>query len=151
MSSLRPSQIVWAARDRDPDPDLGPGPARRSVRTTLAEVARRAANGEDHHSARRDFLDGYALAPLEGRPALLIDCPAPVTPRLDAYLGALAEHLASRDGFRVPAWAGDPGRFLDHFWWPSTTAGLRAIALVQSPAAFRRRGIFIGATTLARV
>lgn len=75
----------------------------------------------------------------------------PVDPHTDAYLGALAEHVAGLRGLVVPEWAHAPARFLDHFWWPSRTVGLHARALVESPAAFRRRGIFIGRTTLQRV
>jgi hypothetical protein len=74
-----------------------------------------------------------------------------VEPRTDAYLAALAEHVAAGHGMVVPRWATAEGRFLDHFWWPSDVVGLQAQAIVQSPAAFRRRGIFIGATTLKRV
>lgn len=122
-----------------------------SSRMSLAEVSTRAAQGEDPHMARREFLDDYARSPSADRPLLLQERPAPVTPRVDAYLGALAEHLAARDGIPVPVWAGERARFLDHFWWPSPTPGLQALAIVQSPAAFRRRGIFIGATTLDRV
>lgn len=71
--------------------------------------------------------------------------------RTDAYLGALAEHVAGTRGLAAPAWTREPRRFLDHFWWPSRTVGLHARALVESPAAFRRREIFIGRTTLHRV
>jgi hypothetical protein len=42
-------------------------------------------------------------------------------------------------------------RFLDVFWWPSDNEAFMTVCLVQSPAAFWLRGIFIGATTFDRV
>jgi hypothetical protein len=42
--------------------------------------------------------------------------------------------------------------FLDElFWFVSEVRGFRALALAQSPAAFRRRGIFIAEGALQRV
>lgn len=72
-------------------------------------------------------------------------------PRADAYLGALAEHLAATRGLERPGWALEPGRFLDRFWFVSEVPGFRALAVAQSPAAFRRRGIFIAEGALQRV
>ncbi|MDN5861528.1 MAG: hypothetical protein L0H84_23240 [Pseudonocardia sp.] len=63
----------------------------------------------------------------------------------------MAEHVATARSLPTPAWTRGQNRFLDHFWWPSPTVNLHARALVESPAAFRRRGIFIGRSTLVRV
>jgi hypothetical protein len=71
--------------------------------------------------------------------------------RADAYLGALAEHLAATHGLERPAWAVEPERFLDRFWFVSAVPGFRALAIAQAPAAFRRRGIFIAQGALQRV
>jgi hypothetical protein len=72
-------------------------------------------------------------------------------PRADAYLGALAEHLAATNGIERPAWSLEPERFLERFWFVSEVHGFRALAVAQSPAAFRRRGIFIAKGALERV
>ncbi len=66
------------------------------------------------------------------------------------YLGALAEHAAAERGLTTPPWAGEPGRFLPRIWWPRYP-GLWARAIVESPAAFRRRGILLGTGMLNRV
>ena len=50
-----------------------------------------------------------------------------------------------------PVWATEPDRFLECFWFVSGVPGFRAIAIAQSPAAFRRRGIFIARDALSRV
>jgi cell pole-organizing protein PopZ len=149
-----PSERIWAAQETDADDDLRahlteqPPPRPE----TLANVAARVRTGVPLRSAVADFLDDLRWA--RDRPDVdrrIVDAPSTVDEHVDAYLAALAEHVASRNDIPVPQWAVTPDRFLDHFWWPSRTRALRARALVESPAAFRRRGIFIGATTLARV
>lgn len=119
---------------------------------TLARVAERVAEGENLRFAVREFLDEFAVRGSdELRSAALAERPAATgDPRADAYLGALAEHLAATGGLSRPAWAIEPSRFLDAFWFPSSVPGFRAIAIAQSPAAFRRRGIFITRGSLER-
>lgn len=118
----------------------------------LAGVARRALGGEDFLHAVRELLDDVALmacdhqlqSAISERPPLIGDA------RHDAYLAALAEHLAARHGLHRPAWACEPERFLSRFWFVSEVKGFHALALAQSPAAFRRRGIFIAEASLRR-
>lgn len=64
---------------------------------TLAGVARRVVDGEDFSHAVREFLDEFALrGDNASRAQAIAERPrATGDPRHDAYLGALAEHLAS--------------------------------------------------------
>jgi hypothetical protein len=120
---------------------------------TLAGLARRGASGADFQHRVREFLDEFALRPdNRARSAAVAEEP-PFTgsPRHDAYLVALAEHLATAHRFERPAWSVGPGRFLDRFWFVSNVRGFRATAIAQAPAAFRRRGIFIPERSLHRV
>ncbi len=71
--------------------------------------------------------------------------------RFDAALAALAEHLARRDSWTPPAWAFEPHRYAQPWWFVSGPSSLRAMALVQSPLAFRKRGVFICDGDLTRV
>lgn len=98
-----------------------------------------------------DFLDDWYAANRDQREEMLREEP-PKTgdPRFDAYLAALAEHLAVTCNLPVPEWTGKPERFLDRFWFPTAFKSLHATALVESPAAFRRRGIFIDRTAFMR-
>jgi hypothetical protein len=120
---------------------------------TLAGVARRAAAGEDFRHAVREFLDEFSLrADSSSRAEAIAERPhAAGDPRFDAYLGALAEHLAAAHGLRRPHWSVEPDRFLDRFWFVSDVAGFRAVSLAQAPAAFRRRGVFVPERSLHRV
>jgi hypothetical protein len=119
---------------------------------SLSGVADRANLGEDFFTAVRELLDEVAVLP---RPDLvqraLVEAPAPTgDARHDAYLAALAEYLAMGHSVERPSWCSRPERFLDRFWFVSDTKGFRALAVAESPAPFRRRGIFIAAGSLHR-
>lgn len=128
-------------------------PAAGRLTATLAGVALRVRAGEDFHHAVREFLDEFALRgdsraqeeAIAERPVIMND------PRFDAYLGALAEHVAVAHNLSRPGWSVESGRFLDRFWFVSDTPGFRAISIAQAPAAFRRRGVFIPERSLHRV
>jgi hypothetical protein len=128
-------------------------PASGQLTQTLARVAQRARSGEDFHHAVRELLDEFALrGDTQTRLEAIAERPEPIgEPRHDAYLGALAEHLAAAHGLERPAWAVEADRFLSRFWFVSETPGFRAISIAQAPAAFRRRGVFIPERSLHRV
>jgi len=94
---------------------------------------------------RRGSEDSSRAAAIAERPGPSGDA------RHDAYLGALAEHLAAVHGLGRPAWSVEPDRFLKRFWFLTDAHGLRAISIAQAPAAFRRRGIFVPERSLDRV
>ena len=71
--------------------------------------------------------------------------------RVDAAFAALAEYLARRDGWLVPHWARAPEREALPWWFVTNLRGLHPRALVESPASFRRRGVFITTDALERV
>jgi hypothetical protein len=134
----------WLATHPPPD---------SAFQQTLAHVSERVRAGEELRFAVREFLDEFALLPRDDlRARAILARPEPVgDPRADAYLGALGEHMAATHGLERPGWTVEPGRFLDRFWFVSEVPGFRALAIAQSPAAFRRRGIFIAAGALQRV
>lgn len=66
----------------------------------------------------------------------------------DALLAAAAEYLAYRIDRAAPAWATQPQRFLDHGWWVVDLPSARASALINTPAPFKRRGIYLDAHDL---
>lgn len=67
---------------------------------------------------------------------------------VDAYLAGLAEYLSNEAGLPAPAWVEDPDRFLRQWWIESDVPSAGPTAFAQSPAAFRRRGIFISERAL---
>jgi hypothetical protein len=138
------SSKAWLAAHPPPD---------SAFLQSLAHVAARLRAGEGLRFAVREFLDEFELLPrralmqraIAERPALTMWAPA------DAYLGALGEHLAATRDLERPSWVTEPARFLERFWFLSDVPGFRALAIAQSPAAFRRRGIFIAEGALQRV
>jgi hypothetical protein len=99
-------------------------------------------------------LDDYNSTLRRGGPGLaaqvFADGPAPTgSARLDAAFAALADRLAIRDGWAVPAWVDDPKRQADG-WYPDVPAIFKNEADLESPPAFRRRGIWITSRSLDR-
>ena len=121
---------------------------------TLAEVATQTRAGESFDFVLRNFLDEFEAWP---GPQRLIEEPARLAgvvangERHDAFLAATAETLAARHGFEVPGWAWAEGRKLRRPWFALPWSGLRAILLLESPAAFRSRNLFVSANALVRV
>jgi hypothetical protein len=117
---------------------------------TLLEISRRAKRGEqgfDH--ATREFLDAF-YANADERQAALRDRPEGMDPIRDAYLAALAEHLARSFGLPVPEWSEMHGNALNRPFFAGGLDSLNAILTVESPAAFRRRLLFISKDALSR-
>jgi hypothetical protein len=68
----------------------------------------------------RQFLDDFYHAAPETRAAMIAERPELTGDcRFDAYLAALAEHLAVHDALPVPAWVEEPERFLEQWWFPT--------------------------------
>jgi len=97
------------------------------------------------------FIDDFRSRRRNTQRALIRDRPDHTgSPLLDAYLAALAEYLANEVGLAVPAWVEDSDRFLAKWWIEGDVPSARPSAVAQSPAAFRRRGIFISERALER-
>ena len=144
MATPLKTQSSWLAKN---PPEAAQLPA------TLAVIAKRVLDGEEFQIAVREFLDEFALrADDDYRTKAIADRPDTTgDPRYDAYLGALAEHLATAHGLERPSWCVRPDRFLDRFWFVSDVPGFRAVSIAQAPAAFRRRGVFVPERSLHRV
>ncbi len=100
----------------------------------------------------REFLDAFYTEPDQAARAAMLAPEPPIGPdaRMNAYLAATAEHLAQREHLPVPRWTWQPERFLHRPFFPGGLESLKAILLAQSPAAFRRRMIFVEADPLDR-
>lgn len=119
---------------------------------SLAEVAERGREFGGIDANFREFLDEfYSEASADKRAMMLAEEP-PLTAsvRENAYLAAAAEHLALRNDLPIPQWVNGEARFLKRPFFPSGLESLKAALLVESPSAFRRRMIFVGADPLYR-
>ena len=117
---------------------------------TLAEVAQRVNSGTSFGLALSEFLDEFYVNP-QRRQAMIAEEPARLADnREHAMLGAVGEHLARRWNLAAPAWTDDESRFLHEAYFTTPIQNLKAMLLVQSPQAFRRRMIFTEAAPLRR-
>jgi hypothetical protein len=126
--------------------------------TTLADVATIFATDRCQDAGAfsvllDEFLDAFYTEESASRRQAMIDAEPPRigTERLDAYIGAVAEHLARRWGLRIPSWADQPWREVSEPWFVGMMGeGLSGLLLMESPIAFRRRRIFTEAEPLRR-
>jgi hypothetical protein len=117
----------------------------------IAEIARRAIEGsQGFDAACRELLDEWQSMDGSRRLGALAQEPASVGRIEDAYLAALAEHLALSARLPAPAWTDAPQRFLSEPFFSGGLESLKAILLAESPLAFRRRLIFISVDGLSR-
>jgi hypothetical protein len=117
---------------------------------SLSDVASRAKQGYAFDPLVSEFLDEFYLATVDAKARSISGVPERLSPVKDAYLAAVAEHLALRFKLPVPAWVDDPDRFLQRPFFAGGLENLKAILLVESPLAFRRRQIFVSANALSR-
>ena len=119
---------------------------------TLREVVTEGLKHGDTDAFLREFLDEYYVESEPGRRAEMLAPEPPLVEndKVNAYVAAVAEHLAHRDRFPAPAWIEDEQRFLRRAYFPCGLESLKATLLMESPAAFRRRMIFVGSDPLYR-
>jgi hypothetical protein len=121
---------------------------------TLAEVAQLTLDGELFDRCLANFLDEFYATP---NADALADAPVLLAPTLgeqgqvqDAYLAATAEELARIHQFSAPTWIAADVRKLHRPWFASPLAALRAVLLLESPATFRARNLFVSENALTR-
>jgi hypothetical protein len=116
----------------------------------LLDVSRRAqADSRAFDLAVREFLDSFYADPAS-RCAAIEQRPEPIDALYDAYLAAVAEHLARSFHLPVPEWSEMHGNALTRPFFAGALESLMAILTVESPAAFRRRLIFVSKDALSR-
>jgi hypothetical protein len=120
----------------------------------LAEVAALALKGDSFDRCLANFLDDFYAAPAATG---LADAPEFLEPHFgelgqveDAYLAATAEELARRFNLPMPQWTAGERRQLHRPWFASPLAALRAVLLLESPASFRARNLFVSENALSR-
>ena len=118
---------------------------------TVAEVAARAiAEPGSFDRSVREFLDHWQSLSSAERADSIQQEPRSIGAVQDSYLAALAEHLALSARLAVPEWTETSRRFLSEPFFAGGLESLKATLIVESPAAFRRRLIFISANALDR-
>ena len=109
-------------------------------------------HGEFPNHLLGDFIDDFRRA---ADVSLVADEPAPLDhpefPEVDSYLAAVAETLCMEMGATPPGWVDKEIYFLKRPWFAGGLENIKAILLVESPASFRRRNLFVSANAMRRV
>lgn len=117
---------------------------------SLHEVSLRARDGlQPFDAALREFLDAFYANPGLRADALQAR-PVPLDDLRDAYIAATAEHLARCHDLPLPDWCETYGRSLKRPFFAGGLESLKAVLTVESPAAFRRRMLFVSKDALFR-
>jgi hypothetical protein len=120
---------------------------------SIAAIAAQTRSAQDFSLGFRDFLDGFYENPHASKLSEEPRCLAGILQDhgyADAYLAALAEHLAGQYRLSAPVWCCNPERALKEPAFAFKTPEGRMFLLVESPTAFRARNIFISADALTR-
>ncbi|MDR0564319.1 MAG: hypothetical protein LBG78_05220 [Azoarcus sp.] len=150
LGRLKNTALTDKGKDMTALPSSLP-PANRRPRT-LTEVSMLGQKYGDTDAFLREFLDEFYIEQNPEAKAQMLEIEPPLEGhgRHDAYYAAVAEHLARRYCLPIPAWTNQRGRFLKSPYFPCGIESLKATLLKESPIAFRRRLIFVGADPLYR-
>ena len=121
----------------------------------VVERIRDSGEADEERFAVAEFLDEFYTALqshklTEAQRMIMDEPPLLRNQPIDAWIGAMGEHLARRWGLNIPPWVEDSRRFLDTPFFPDNLQLMKPVLLRDSPIAFRRRLIFTEAEPLRR-
>lgn len=117
---------------------------------SLEEVVRRVKAGEQKFDpSLREFLDSF-YSNADSRQQAIEARPACIDAVHDAYVAAVAEHLARVYGLPIPEWSEIHGNGLREPFFAGGLQSLKAVLTAESPTAFRRRLLFVSKDALSR-
>jgi hypothetical protein len=129
-------------------------PSRKSIRDISLAWRRDLQVGrEPFYGEIGNLMDDFRAhcSTAQERMALVSEQPfSSGQPETDAYFAALAESLCREFGMCPPTWTEQPAYYLKRPWFAGGLESLKAILLAESPAAFRRRNLFVSANALSR-
>ncbi len=123
---------------------------------SLYEYSAELASGNPSGWTVEEFLDSFYGSAQESRQKMIDQEPKFLSGKMengefvDAYLAAVAEYLAWHHSLQVPEWTQNPRRWMKEPWFASEIEGLKPLLAMESPAAFRRRNLFVSKNALAR-
>jgi hypothetical protein len=118
--------------------------------SSLGEVVRRVKAGEQKFDpSLREFLDSF-YANADTRLRAIEERPDSIDAVHDAYVAAVAEHLARVYGLPIPVWSETHGNGLREPFFAGGLQSLKGVLVAESPTAFRRRLLFVSKDALSR-
>lgn len=119
---------------------------------TIKKTSEKIINDKDRHSFYiSEFLEDFYNAPLSDRYKMLEEEPLDVEPiEIAAYLAAMAEKLSIENKIPVPEWTKKQKYILREPYFYGGEK-LKAVLIIESPVAFKRRNLFVSSNALVRV
>jgi hypothetical protein len=123
---------------------------------SIHEYSQALANGNPDGWVLGEFLDAFYEAPPNHRQNMIEREPELLGGKIrngdvtDAYLAAAAEYLAWHFSLLTPDWTQDSRRIMKEPWFATDIEGLKTLLAMESPAAFRRRNLFVSQNALSR-
>lgn len=118
---------------------------------TINEISRLIGNDFDSAIVIGGYLDEFKSSDINEKIASIQDPPIKDIGIKGAYLAAMTEHLCFKNNIEIPKWVNDNDFFLKYPYFYTSFENLKAILIQESPAAFRRRNIFVSKNALSRV
>src|SRR5258708_5865186 len=110
---------------------------------TLGEVVRRVKAGEQKFDpSLREFLDSFYVNPGKRQQAIE-ERPDSIDAVHDAYVAAVAEHLARIYGLQIPEWSETHGNGLREPFFAAGLQSFKGESVSARPTAFCRRLLFV--------
>lgn len=112
-------------------------------------VAAAHAAGRDYQRVINGFVDEFRRAAPEARRPML-EAPISQSGALEGLVAGVVSALCRETGAHAPEWVGHVGSPEPYFPFPAQSFAMRVRLMVESPAPFRIRRVFVPENYLSR-
>jgi hypothetical protein len=105
--------------------------------------------GTSYQQPINTFIDGFRRAAEEAQPVLVRD-PIRTSGRLEGLVAAVVSALCRESGVQTPEWVGHVASPEPFFAFPAESFEMRLRLMIESPAPFRIRRVFVPENYLSR-